>query len=687
MRSFDIEIFDPNPPRMVPDTAKIVSALQNTTLHPLDLLVRESVQNSLDAAIDSDRKGDVRVVFGKGEFDVDRFAGFLGEESGGKLKEWLRRNKVGNNYISIRDSRCSGLTGDPKDNKSNIYKLVYGFLDGKDAENATAGGSFGVGKTVFLHFGIGFVCYYSRTESGHRLSLFYCKNNEKKNIFEKHYMPFQLAWWGSRESRNCNAVYPIEDEAIISKFLNIFDIAPYQDGDTGTTVIIPFFDQRVASEEKSQFTPWLASVDDYLRFSVLKWYVPRFRGDLKTLSNDDGSEFRDYNWGRYLRCMFPDRKHLSLVSDDSVSVPERKIFTLIRDLYDVALGKIDPPENTHRIIVELKNSPKNNIYFHYSTIGWFAIKKINFSEGEFEGTHAVLKSLAPEGDVEDRKGFVLYCRKPGMIMSYDDSWGRVLSQASVSGSEFFIGIFVVNSDNRVFSDPGHLNLICPLDQLFRETEKSDHYGWPADATSHGMKMINSIISQLKTQVAKRFSIQEDDDKTTPKGDISRGLGSVFMSGRTGFGGSQLFAEGNGGLDVENSHDGSGEGKKKTKKTTVKLGNPSFKIEGGMVNVSIPAQICAAAKDPTIKLEVAVETDGAPLTAEKWNPNDGMYPIKAVSFVVEDSSAREKVAFELYENAATFLIDMSSCVETTVKCVFTYTISRSDMSTVVVRKEA
>lgn len=686
MRSFDVEIFDPNPPRMVPDTKKIVSALQNTTLHPLDLLVRESIQNSLDAAVDLSRKGDVRVVFGKGQFDVERFADYLGSESAARLLLWLKKNKAGNSFISIKDSKCSGLTGDPKNKESNVYKLVYGFLDGKDDENATAGGSYGVGKTVFLHFGIGFVCYYSRTESGHRLSLFYCKNNERKSIFEKSYMPFQLAWWGRHENKKSNAVYPVEDESFISDFLSIFDIEPYREGETGTTVIIPFFDQLVASEEKSQFTPWLASVDDYLRFSVLKWYVPRFRGDLKALSNDYGSQFREYKWGRYLRCIFPDRKPLSLVSADSVSVAEKKIFTLIRDLYDVAMGQIDPPDNSYRIVVELKNSPKNKVFFAYPTVGYFAIKKINFSEGEFEGTHAVLKALAPEGDVEDRKGFVLYCRQPGMIMSYDDSWGRVLSQATSTGSEFFIGIFVVNSDNVVYSDPGKLGHFCRLDQLFRETEKSDHYGWPADATSHGMKMINSIITQLKAQVAKRYSEQETNDSATPKGDISRGLGAVFMSGRTGFGGTQLYAEGNGGLGTGDDTDTPVEGKKNAKKTTVKLGDPTFAVDGGLINVSVPVQICAASKDCNLKLEVAVETDGSPLTAAKWNPEDGEYPIKAVSFVVQNHSASEKVKSLVKRDTATFVIDMSSCVGETVKCTLTYAISRSDMGTVVMRKE-
>ncbi|MBR4217575.1 MAG: hypothetical protein IKR71_00830, partial [Bacteroidales bacterium] len=616
------------------------------------------------------------------------FASSLDIESEERLTGWLKRNKCGNHYLAIRDSMCTGLTGDPRSRDSNIHKLLYGFLNGKDSTHAADGGSYGVGKTVFLHFGIGFVCYYSRTEKGQRLSLFYCYNNDGERVFSEKFMPFQLAWWGRHEKGDNEAAYPVEDDTFIKKFLEVFQVAPYANGETGTMIIVPFFNLRMASGETTKFTPWLSSIDDYLRFSVLKWYVPRFRGDLKAKASDDGGEFLGYPGGRYLRCMFPDRKPLSLISSDSVSVAERKIFGLIRDLYDAALGRAPLPEGAHKITVGHKNSPRNNVYFSYPTIGWFAVKKINYSEGEFADTQSVLQSLSPEGGIDDRKGFVLYCRKPGMIMTYDDSWGKVLSQVNLTGSEFMVGIFVVNSDNCVYSDPAKLKKVCQLDQLFRETEKSDHYGWPPDSTSHGLKLINSIIGQLRSEVARRYSAEEVSGQTKAKGDISRGLGGVFMTGRTGFGGTQLFAEGNGGIDVPDEPDEKQGGKaSRAKKTRIKFGAPRFSLKGESVRVTVPCRICAAKNDCHVRLEVAVETDSSPINAATWNASDGPYPIMAEAAQQESAGKIPVAICSVDENEVAFDIDLSNAIDVPVKCLLSYLVSRTDMSTLLIRKEA
>ena len=686
MDTFDVEIFNPDPPRMVPDTARIVSALQNTTLHPLDLLVRESIQNSLDAAVDEDPDRDVGVSFARGDFDGKAFADFLGPDCSSRLLKKIPGLNVGNHYIAIRDRNCCGLTGDARDNTSNLYKLVYGFLDGKGVENASAGGSFGVGKTVFLHFGIGFVCYYSRTQEGHRLALFYCRNNTKKLIFEKAFMPYQLAWWGRRVDLGAKAVSPIQGIDSITQFLAVFNIKPYSERETGTTVIIPFFDEQVAHNEQHQFAPWLNSVDDYLRFSVLKWYGPRFRGDFKKRARDEESEdFRSYEWGRYLHCTFPDKKQLSLIETDSVSVPERKIFTLIRDLYDVARGRIPCPGQVYRISVYQNDAPAKNVCFGSEQVGWLAITKINYKVGEYQDTYSVLSALAPEDTVDDRKGFVLFCRKPGMIMTYDDSWSKVLSSVTCQPGEFFIGIFVVNSENYVYTDKRHYEIVCPLDQLFRETEKSDHYGWPTDATSHGIKLINRIVTQLRSEVAKRFTIAEDTGDKKARGDIARGLGAMFMLGRTGFGGVPLFPEGNGGIEPQKPPPGPARSKGRVKKTKIEFGEPSFQQNGSYVDVTVPVVVCAAEKDSLVCLGVGIETDGAPLTAATWQSEDGVFPIVARSMTSSIKGGGPLLTVDSMK--AEFNIDMSSACNTPVEFKLTYTVRRTDMATVLLRKES
>jgi len=562
MNRLSVEIFNPDPPRLVPDTEKITNALKNNVLHPIDLLVRETIQNSIDAAArPNERAKDVRVEFKRGDFDIDGFTGCMDRECGNQLKKYLSRHKKPSRYFAIRDSNCVGLTGDPRDRKSNVYKLIYGFLDGKGsaASDGFQGGSFGVGKTVFLRFGIGFVIYYSRTADGtSRLSMFYCRNGRGDMIFPD--MPYQLAWWG-QVANGSRAAFPIEDEDFIERFLSVFGLTPYRERETGATIVIPFFDESVPNEESPGFKPWEKGFDEYLRYSVLKWYAPRYRADLKSRANETGEDFRSYRWGPYLRCAFPDGEP---VSEATISKSEHQLFGLIRDLYDVAVGERAESYRFNRIEVTSSDYPRYDVYFDDTTIGWFAVTKINYASGDFADALPLLNALAPEGEIKDRKGFALYCRRPGMVMTYDDGWDKVFSGAQAEPGEFYIGIFAVNSNCNVYADHGLGKLLGPLDMLFRETENTDHYGWPTTAVSRKIGLIKKIVNNLRRDVADLFGESEALPETTPKGDIARGLGCVFQEGRDGFGGSQLFPEGNGGIDEESPRsEGTGTRRKRT----------------------------------------------------------------------------------------------------------------------------
>ena len=51
-----------------------------------------------------------------------------------------------------------------------------------------------------------------------------------------------IAWWGEI---NENLVYPITDSNDIKDFLKIFNISPYRNEETGTTIIIPYINQLI----------------------------------------------------------------------------------------------------------------------------------------------------------------------------------------------------------------------------------------------------------------------------------------------------------------------------------------------------------------------------------------------------------------------------------------------------------
>jgi hypothetical protein len=111
---------------MSQDGDAILRSLQNKSLPVIDLMVREALQNSLDATI----KGvhETEVEFSVDEFETKRLAPhFEGIED-----ILVDKYKDREEFIAISDKNTNGLTGDYKSsdamvlNKSNFHKLVFG---------------------------------------------------------------------------------------------------------------------------------------------------------------------------------------------------------------------------------------------------------------------------------------------------------------------------------------------------------------------------------------------------------------------------------------------------------------------------------------------------------------------------------------------------------------------------------
>ena len=140
----------------------LLKLIQNTSLSTIDLLVRESIQNSLDAAKTESTKVTLNILTGdcqRQELDAI-FSG---------ITEALRKKIPGNeaSYIAIRDSGTVGLTGPLREAEvkhekdfGNLRKLIYEICQAQPEEGK--GGSWGLGKTVYFRVGIGIVLYYSR---------------------------------------------------------------------------------------------------------------------------------------------------------------------------------------------------------------------------------------------------------------------------------------------------------------------------------------------------------------------------------------------------------------------------------------------------------------------------------------------------------------------------------------------
>lgn len=197
------------PERMSQSGSSLLRLIQNNDMPVLDLLVRESVQNSLDASKEGVRYVDVEYL--TGVFESSK----LSSELDG-ISDALQ-NKYPNHcyeYIAVRDSNTVGLTGETnyknvKDNKyGNLLKLIYEIS--KPQENEGAGGSWGLGKTVYFRIGIGMVIYYSRIVNKYgqyesRLAASFVEDENRHDAIIPAYREYSkrgIAWWGDLIDEN-----------------------------------------------------------------------------------------------------------------------------------------------------------------------------------------------------------------------------------------------------------------------------------------------------------------------------------------------------------------------------------------------------------------------------------------------------------------------------------------------------
>lgn len=122
----DIKIAPDDSQSMSQSGDAILKSLQNSDFAKADLIVRESIQNALDAT-----KGDskfTRVEYHTGKFNTETLNPKFKEISDELTKRYPKSAK----YLSISDKGTVGLNGKYDSDKaedlinSNFYKLVFG---------------------------------------------------------------------------------------------------------------------------------------------------------------------------------------------------------------------------------------------------------------------------------------------------------------------------------------------------------------------------------------------------------------------------------------------------------------------------------------------------------------------------------------------------------------------------------
>lgn len=512
-----IEIAEPG--RMTQSGSSLLKLIQNNNMPILDLLVRESIQNSLDAKNEIDPY--VTVEFFTGEFSkVSLNSELEGITDSLNRKYWKNEYK----YIAVRDSNTVGLTGklhydEVTDNQyGNLLKLIYEISKPQEAEGA--GGSWGLGKTVYFRVGIGLVIYYSRiiNEQGQyesRLAASLVENEMETDSLIPA-LPGKskrgIAWWGQNIGEN--KTKPITDEQYIEKILKIFNMDPYAGDLTGTTIIIPYIDEQMLLEnnqieykdgEDNSIRPfWRCSIEDYLRIAIQRWYAPR-------LNN------KKYPYGKFLRA----RINKIGIGLDSME----PAFQIVQALYNRAISEEVCDDILKEDGVECKSEEIIlRKVLETTKAGTVAYAKI---------PRKILRTGYPDNkpepymyfnceirDKEKNKPILFFTRKPGMIVSYEDVGNWVDGISASNKDEFILAIFVLNSENRLTNTNG----IYSLEEYVRKSEMADHTSWgDFSMGNNNPRIVSKVQAQVNSKISKEFSVEEED--TTSR--LNSGLGKMF----------------------------------------------------------------------------------------------------------------------------------------------------------------
>ena len=614
-----IEIAEPG--RMTQTGSSLLRLIQNNNMPVLDLLVRESIQNSLDARMSGSKY--VEVDYLTGYFDNDRLSEEFEGITGALRKRFPEKQY---SFIAARDSNTVGLTGelDYKKVKNNDYgnllKLIYEIC--KPQETEGAGGSWGLGKTVYFRIGIGLVIYYSRirTDSGFasRLAASFVENENAKSAIipvYKEQAKRGIAWWGEQIGEN--TTQPVTDDAYIKRFLDIFGIEPYFGEKTGTTIIIPYIDKNTLlsnnqveylDSKGDQIIPyWCLNLEEYLAVAARRWYAPR-------LNNCH------YTNGAYLRLRI-NGKGLALDAMEPV-------FKVIQALYNRAnyISEEDVFSGSDAVV----NVSGIRIlkYLTETTAGVVAYAKVPRA---VLGMEAPLNKPEPYmyfncevRDEDVNKPIVCFTRSPAMIVSYETVGAWVSNIAPTSKAEYIIAIFVLNSWNKMKNSPEERS----LEEYIRGSERADHTSW-SDGTegTYNPRIVTKIQNGVNKLISREFAPVDE----TPKPKVSSGLGKLF-------GDMLLPPDGFGKRPGPGPRTNSGDSVTKKRGINFRIITDQIKYLQGEMVIPLILETSGKKAITGAGFEIQIDSESKRMTMNEWEEKLGLQ----IPFVIKNFKADVKM---------------------------------------------
>ena len=607
----------------------VLRSIQNNSLPNVDLLIRECIQNSLDANLVAEQGNRVELDIITGSCDRKQTSKIFKDLTPVLNRKYSSHNNI--DFMAIKDKNTTGLTGPLKESEvadygtfGNVRKLIYEL--GKPQDGEGKGGSWGIGKTVYYRMGIGLVIFYSRIqlENGNYQSRMAAAlvedNNPKDNSIEPMLDQAELydgkistgiAWWGNIDKKDGSS-YPITADSEINKVLEVFNIPAYTDDETGTCVIIPYIDREELERNanpKEVLNGY--SLEDYLKLAVQRWYFPRLYN-------------KKYPYGSYLDFR---------INGQRIPIEEQQpYFMYMKKLYNAAVDRIENREEETSSDIQVVEIHTRNNFAANGCAG--VVSFIHVTEEDLKmlppDNCLIPYSLIFKDEEDDETGnmcIICYCRNAGMIINYEveSEWTTGLSK--LLEGEFLLAFFHPNGNNTLKVDEK-----ITFDEYLRKTERSDHNFWE-DCQIRGKKQ--DIITKIKKQVPKKILENFDEPISQEGAEVDTYLGGVmgklFMP-TLGYRGQRPTGTKPTKPRVED--DGT---VIKTADTTLMLQDPSYE-DDNLTTVTFSLKIHNEISHARIYIKA--HTSRGDIAADDWEKNIGeAFPVQVdPSTMVFDSAA-------------------------------------------------
>lgn len=598
--------------------AFLLRALQNEETPLLDLLVRESVQNALDAGRNGNQALPVSVDFHIREHSLDAIASTFREGLDVQIlgKRYPRTPKL----LEIRDSGTEGLTGpmtfdsvDANGQHGNFLKLVFEI--GRTRADDSAGGSWGLGKTCYFRMGAGLVIYYSRikTADGYEERLM-ASLVEDENRVDRLLLTTQtgIAWWGANDSLRA-----ITAPEHIHEVLKALGAQPFTGKATGTAIIIPLLKENllpVFDEEGGPAPWWYSSYEDYVNVAVQRWFSARL----------DNPFFAS---GRYLSA--------SVNGKEIASADMLPIFRVSQCLYDRAVGEA-PEEEDYLTARGIKSNDVlcraiqlRGEFVGSGQTGWLLAAAITPRQLQMDAPD---NAPSPETCIFSKidsgaphRPIVTFMRSPGMNICWDDSVdsrGWAGGFTGFSDGRYVVALFLPDSEQELLPSEarGLRSTIQSLEGYLRSCERADHATW---VDINGGRVVEKIRAQCG-RALKEFGVPPQPSVTVkPLMRMSRKLAELVLPSR-GFGGDGRF-----GKAAPRATIGQGSGGHTVISPELEIMEIRYVasviamkwcLRWGMVQPSMPREIT-----------VSVDSEAGPITFDTWVESGlGVFPFQLES---------------------------------------------------------